>query len=57
MRVLVTGATGLIGSALCAALRARGDTAVPLRRGPRATDAPTWDPPAGHVDQIGRASW
>lgn len=50
MRVLVTGATGLIGSALCAALRARGDTAVPLRRGPRATDAPTWDPPAGHVD-------
>lgn len=32
MRVLVAGASGLIGSALCAALRARGDEAVGLPR-------------------------
>ena len=35
MRVLVTGASGLIGSALCDALLARGDTVVGLSRDPR----------------------
>ncbi|HET9677584.1 MAG TPA: TIGR01777 family oxidoreductase, partial [Solirubrobacterales bacterium] len=34
MRVLVTGATGLIGSALCDALFARGDDVVGLTRDP-----------------------
>jgi len=34
MRVLVTGATGLIGSALCDALLARGDEVVGLTRDP-----------------------
>lgn len=34
MRVLVTGASGLIGSALCRALLARGDEAVGLSRDP-----------------------
>jgi uncharacterized protein (TIGR01777 family) len=34
MRVLVTGATGLIGSTLCEALLARGDEAVGLSRDP-----------------------
>ncbi|MFN8217498.1 MAG: TIGR01777 family oxidoreductase [Solirubrobacterales bacterium] len=34
MRVLVTGATGLIGSALCEALLARGDEVVGLSRDP-----------------------
>jgi uncharacterized protein (TIGR01777 family) len=34
MRVLVTGATGLIGSALCDALLARGDEVVGLSRDP-----------------------
>ena len=34
MRVLVTGATGLIGSALCDALLARGDEVVGLTRNP-----------------------
>ena len=51
MRVLVTGASGLIGSALCDALLARGDEVVGLSRDPdraRATN-PTvrwhaWDP-------------
>ena len=35
MRVLVTGASGFIGSALCDALLARGDTVVGLSRDPR----------------------
>ncbi|HWT90918.1 MAG TPA: TIGR01777 family oxidoreductase [Solirubrobacterales bacterium] len=35
MRVLVTGATGLIGQALCDALFARGDHVVGLSRDPR----------------------
>jgi len=35
VRVLVTGASGLIGSALCDALLARGDTVVGLSRDPR----------------------
>ena len=34
MRVLVTGATGLIGSALCGALLSRGDEVVGLTRDP-----------------------
>lgn len=35
MRVLVTGASGFIGSALCDALLARGDTVVGLTRDPQ----------------------
>jgi uncharacterized protein (TIGR01777 family) len=35
MRILVTGATGLIGSALCDALLARGDEVVGLTRDPQ----------------------
>lgn len=35
MRVLVTGASGFIGSALCDALLARGDTVVGLSRDPQ----------------------
>ena len=34
MRVLVTGATGLIGSAVCDALLARGEEVVGLSRDP-----------------------
>ena len=34
MRVLVTGATGAIGSAVCDALLARGDEVVGLSRNP-----------------------
>jgi len=41
MRVLVTGASGLVGSALCAAL---GQDAVPLHRGA------SWDPARGVLD-------
>ena len=35
MRVLVTGASGFIGSAVCDALLARGDEAVGLTRDPQ----------------------
>jgi uncharacterized protein len=51
VRVLVTGATGLIGSALCDALLARGDEVVGLTRDPAAaaTKSPkidwhAWEP-------------
>jgi hypothetical protein len=67
MRVLVTGASGLIGSALCDALLARGDEVVGLSRDPeraRPTN-PTitwhrWDPalerpPAGALDGVDAA--
>lgn len=35
MRILVSGGTGLIGTALCKALRARGDEVVVLARNPK----------------------
>ena len=51
MRVAITGASGLIGSALVPALRARGDDVVRLvRRAPSAPDEVRWDPQAGTVD-------
>jgi uncharacterized protein len=47
MRILMTGARGLIGSALTKEFRRRGDTVVPLvRREPRGTDEIQWDPNA-----------
>ena len=49
MKVAVTGATGLIGSALVPFLRSGGHEAVPLRRAPagRGGDGPSWDPDTG----------
>ena len=48
MRVVVTGATGLIGSALVPFLESGGDATVALRRGSGATsDTPSWDPATG----------
>jgi uncharacterized protein (TIGR01777 family) len=64
MRVLITGASGLIGSALCDALLARGDEVVGLTRDPdRARpknptvswypwSATTEPPPAEALDQV-----
>jgi len=64
MRVLITGATGLIGSALCDALLARGDEVVGLTRDPESARPknPTvnwhrWNataerPPAEALDQV-----
>jgi len=56
MKIAVTGASGLIGSALVPALRARGDEVVRLvRRTAVAPDEVTWDPMAGTVDLDGLA--
>lgn len=49
MRVLITGASGFIGTALTGRLRWRGDEVVPLGRGERGR-GPTWDPTAGRID-------
>jgi uncharacterized protein len=49
MKVVVTGASGLIGSDLTAALRAAGDQVITLvRRTPATGDEIAWDPVANH---------
>ena len=51
MKVAITGASGLIGSALVPHLRARGDEVLRLVRRPAtAPDEVSWDPSAGTVD-------
>lgn len=48
--VLVSGSTGLIGSALCEEMRVRGWQVLRLvRRAPRSDDERPWDPSAGRV--------
>ncbi len=49
MRVLVTGGSGMIGSALVRALTARGDEAVTLRRGEQSATGADWDPRTGWI--------
>jgi len=55
MDVVVTGSSGLIGTALVASLEADGHRAIPLlRRAPRpGEDAVSWDPTAGTIDAAG----
>lgn len=50
MRVGITGASGLIGSALVAALRERGDTAVPFVRRDAAAREIAWNPAERRLD-------
>ncbi len=51
LHVAITGASGLIGTALRAHLSARGDTVYSMvRRTPRAEREVFWDPAAGVVD-------
>ncbi len=51
MDVAITGASGLIGTALRTALEARGDRVIPVVRGTR--DGLHWDPVAGTIDADG----
>jgi uncharacterized protein (TIGR01777 family) len=61
MRVAVTGATGLIGTKLVAALRARGDEVTVLTRDPArarerlGVEAVAWDPLAGPAPALALA--
>lgn len=48
MKILVTGASGLIGSALIPALAAAGHHAIGLRRD--SGEGPSWNPQTGDVD-------
>jgi uncharacterized protein (TIGR01777 family) len=51
MRVLVSGSSGLIGSAVVSRLRDRADEVVRLvRHDPAAADEVRWDPAAGRID-------
>ena len=51
MRVVISGASGLIGSALVPALRSRGHEVVRLVRGePAGSDEVRWDPASGDLD-------
>jgi uncharacterized protein len=50
MNILVTGASGFIGSALVSRLANGGHRVVALRRASRGSEAgPTWNPQAGHI--------
>ena len=52
MNVLLTGSSGLIGSALRLFLEARGHRVVPLvrRAAPAAEASASWNPDAGQID-------
>jgi uncharacterized protein (TIGR01777 family) len=51
MKILVTGSSGLIGSALVAELGRRGhDVLAAVRRDPRSASEVRWDPAAGTID-------
>ena len=51
MKIAVTGASGLIGGALLAALRADGHEVLQLvRRTPRTADEHRWDPQHHRID-------
>jgi uncharacterized protein len=50
MRILVTGASGLVGRALCSFLSTGGHEVVPLERGDATGAGPRWDPAKGAID-------
>ncbi|MBI5835584.1 MAG: TIGR01777 family protein [Armatimonadetes bacterium] len=50
MTILLTGASGLIGTALTAHLAAAGHTVLPLRRSARQAGQRCWEPAAGRLD-------
>ena len=53
MKIAVTGASGLIGSAFVKAAIARGDEVLKLvRRKPKTADQIFWDPTTGQIDHL-----
>jgi uncharacterized protein (TIGR01777 family) len=50
MKVVITGSSGLIGTALLPTLRAAGHTVVRLVRGTLARGVARWDPESGRLD-------
>src|SRR5882724_2327537 len=58
MKIVVSGSTGLIGSALTSALTRRGDKVVPLvrRRVEPGEQALAWDPERGEIARAGLES-
>jgi uncharacterized protein len=50
VKVAITGASGFIGSALCARLEADGHAVLRVGRGPAGPGGLTWDPAAGRLD-------
>jgi len=57
MRVVISGASGLIGTALATSLRADGHTVVSLvRREARGSNESAWDPPQGTIDSAAIAA-
>ncbi len=53
MRVLLTGASGLVGRALTAFLTTQGHEVVPLVRGDAAPGEASWNPTSGAIDLAG----
>ena len=51
MKILVTGATGLIGSALVPFLTTGGHEVIRLTRGRKRSGTATWDPDKGTIDR------
>ncbi len=49
-RIVISGASGLIGTALSAALRAQGIEVARLSRAPAGPDEIAWDPKTGYLD-------
>jgi len=52
LKVLVTGASGLIGSALVESLLKKGHEAIPLPRRRVSSAGPAWDPERGVIDLV-----
>ena len=50
MKVLISGSTGLVGTALSAALQCMGHEVIPLRRGDKNPGDAWWDPAAGSIN-------
>ena len=53
MKVLITGSSGLVGSALTDFFVANGDEVIRLLRRSAPADSPVWDPENGEIDLAG----